>query len=100
MLQPLIISFITVTNPLVDTASGASRIRISSAILNGELTNGISADAWICWGTNDGGTSSIGDWDNAMPIGTVTQAVPFSTTANELWYGREYRSAEEGPGFN
>ncbi|MFO7810459.1 MAG: hypothetical protein R6V47_03700, partial [Candidatus Delongbacteria bacterium] len=52
--------------------------------LQGLLQMGVIAQALICWGDNDAGTTSTGDWDNVVFIGSVEDDVPFSTTATGL----------------
>jgi hypothetical protein len=59
------------------------------ATLGGQLTQGASADAWIYWGDNDGGTTP-GNWDNAESIGSVSEGINFSTMLTGLVGGRQY----------
>ncbi len=76
------------TQPVV-TNLGAT-VGIGAATLRGEVTDGRSASATICWGTSDGGTSSTGDWEVVASIGPVNQNIPFSTSPTGLLYGVEY----------
>ncbi len=59
------------------------------ATLEGQLTQGGSADAWIYWGASDGGTTA-GNWDNAESIGSVTAGETFSKVLSDLVVGRQY----------
>jgi len=83
-------SFITASAPAVDTAGGATGLGVGVATLNGELTAGGSADAYICWGESDGGTNSTGSWQHVIPMGVVDQGVVFSNTVSGVYYGIEY----------
>jgi len=86
-------SFITPAppaTPVVTTAGGATDVAAGAARLNGELTAGGSADAYICWGENDGGTAGTGGWQHVIPMGSAMQSVPFSTNLTGLLYGIEY----------
>jgi MBG domain len=78
------ISFTTLDLPTVDNATGAKSLSKTSAVLFGELTAGIGANAWICWGLSDAGTGSTGDWDNVVSIGSVSQGVIFSNKVSSL----------------
>ncbi|OVE76406.1 hypothetical protein BVX97_01070 [bacterium E08(2017)] len=84
----------------------------TSARLSGTLTNGFTANAWICWGERDSGTLSTGDWENIVSVGAVMQDEPFSKTVTDLktntvyWYrcyasnGSEYDWSDEAELFN
>ena len=78
------VRFTTASAPAVDTAGGATDVFGFTATLNGELTAGAVADAYICWGTNDVGTSSTGDWLNVESVGTVLQGEPFAANVSGL----------------
>jgi hypothetical protein len=77
-------SFTTASAPGVDNAGGATDVFGFIANLNGELTTGGVADAYICWGTNDVGTSSTGHWQNVESIGSVLQGEPFAENLSGL----------------
>lgn len=77
-------SFTTLVLPAVNNAMGATTLSETSAALFGELTVGDSADIWICWGDDDAGTGSTGDWDNVISIGSVTDGVIFSDEVSSL----------------
>ena len=85
-------SFTTLTAPQVNNDGGATDIAAGSATLRGNLAAGVSADAWICWGTSDAGTGSTGDWQNVESVGSVSQGIPFSRGVSGLdtnvtyWY--------------
>ncbi len=76
--------------PTVTTGSGATGIGIGTATLGGLLTDGVFADAYICYGASDGGTSSTGDWDNVVSVGVASDGVAFSNNVSGLLYGIEY----------
>jgi hypothetical protein len=76
--------------PLVGNGSGATSVSTSSAILNGVLTTGQTADAWICWGTTDGGISSTSAWEHVVSIGAVTDNVAFSNLVTGLATNKTY----------
>ncbi len=87
--------------PVVDNSTGATSASLSAATLRGELTNGLFANAWICWGRHDGGTGSTGDWDNVASIGWVSQDTEFSTLAvglatNTTYWYRSYAANSLG----
>lgn len=85
-------SFATLMPPTVENATGAVPLSYTSAALVGELTEGVSASAWICWGAMDGGTASTGDWEHVVPVGAVAEGVAFSNVVSSLetnvtyWY--------------
>lgn len=58
--------------------------------LAGTLTAGGLADAWVCWGDNDGGTTSTSGWDNVVSVKAVNQGEQFSATTEDLLYGVIY----------
>ena len=62
----------------------------TSATLSGQLTAGGSGQAWICWGTTDGGNSSTGDWGQVISIGSVNEGIPFDGLANGLLTNATY----------
>ena len=77
--------------PAVSNYSSTS-LSESSASLSGWVSSGGIVQAWICWGTSDGGVSSTSDWDNVVAIGPAAVDAEFSTTVNGLetnatyWY--------------
>jgi M6 family metalloprotease-like protein len=77
---------ITILNesPAVDFGAGASLVSATSALLQGTLTAGLNANAWICWGMTDGGTVSTGSWEHVVSVGTVTQGVAFASLVTGL----------------
>ncbi len=83
-------SFITQGTPAATTGGGATDIAIGAATLRGELTNGVTATAVICWGAADGGTGSTGAWDHAVSVGSVDQDAPFSVAISNAFFGVEY----------
>ena len=78
------------TAPTVTTGGGAANIDIGGATLRGLLTAGGQGNAWICYGTTDGGTGSTGDWDNVASVGAVIEGFAFSNNVSGLLYGIEY----------
>jgi len=76
------------TQPVVTNLGAIAGI--GTATLRGEVTDGRSASATICWGTSDGGTASTGNWQVVASIGAVNQNTPFSTSPTGLLYGVEY----------
>jgi len=93
--------FVVPTQPYVGNHTGVMNRQASAATLQGALTAGGVANAWICWGTTDGGTGDTGSWDNVMSVGLVEQGVAFSNIADGLeanmtyWY-RCYASNAAG----
>jgi len=81
----------TTFGPLGIRNLAASGITAGSANMNGELTNGVSADVSIYWGpvncgTNDGPTK----WANTNSLGTKTEGIPFSSAATPLLASTPY----------
>lgn len=72
-----------VTNLPVAPAGGA-------AVISGSLADGTAAEAWICWGTVDGGVTSTGAWEHVIAMGQVTEGDSFGTTASGLDPNRTY----------
>ena len=66
-----------------DTASG-------EATLRGELLGHGPANAYICWGENDGGTAGTSSWDHVVSKSSVSTGEVFSTVASNLYYGVQY----------
>jgi hypothetical protein len=77
-------SFLTLAPPRVDTVGGATGVRAYTATLNGVLSSGAVAEAWICWGTNDMGMANTSDWDHVVSIGEVAQEERFSSVVTGL----------------
>jgi hypothetical protein len=78
------VSFWTYSAPEVSNSTGAVPESVTSATLYGELSAGGGAAAWLCWATNDAGTSATSDWDNVVSIGFVSQGEAFSTNVTGL----------------
>jgi Divergent InlB B-repeat domain/Bacterial Ig domain len=73
----------------------------TSATLYGEMTDGTSGSAWICWGTADGGTASTGSWQNVVSVGAVTEGASFSSlvtglSTNTTYFFRCYALSASG----
>lgn len=71
-----------------------------SVTLEGQLSDGGTADAIIYWGTTDGGTTA-GNWENVVSTAAVTQGNNFSAeltglVAGRQYYFRSYASNSEG----
>jgi hypothetical protein len=77
-------------SPPSASTQGATPDSATSCQLSGMLDGGGVANAWICWGDNDAGATSIGTWDNNVSIGSVTQAAAFASSINGLLYGVAY----------
>ena len=84
------ITVVPVGLPGVDNASGAISQGATSATLQGALTTGLMANAWICWGEQDGGTASTSAWDRAQAVGAVSQGVVFTAPATGLATNHSY----------
>ncbi|OVE75287.1 hypothetical protein BVX97_05140, partial [bacterium E08(2017)] len=56
--------------PGVVNEPAATSLSATSAELSGTRIGGFAADAWICWGDTDGGTTSTGDWENVVSVGS------------------------------
>jgi len=69
---------------------GETDLTASSATLRGEVTDtgGETPTVHICWGDNDGGTGSPGNWDTDVDLGTQSGA--FSTPVSGLVAGNTY----------
>jgi hypothetical protein len=76
--------------PTVTIGGGATNIGVGTATLQGLMTAGGAADAYICWGESDGGTTSTGNWENVTSLISAIETVPFSTDVSGLYYGVEY----------
>jgi autotransporter-associated beta strand protein len=91
--------------PTVTIGAGATDVvGTRSAYLRGEITAGVTADAYICWGTVSN-TTSTSAWQNVISVGTVTQDVPFTNTVTDLLYGQQYyyrvyATNTSGPGWS
>jgi hypothetical protein len=72
----------------VDNAGGATNVAAGIATLQGELVTGDPAQIYICWGDEDGGTTSTSAWDNVVDMGT--NASTFSTNLTGFMYGVTY----------
>ena len=83
-------TFETAGPPTAGLGGGATNEGIGVVTLRGELIGGGAGDAYICFGELDGGTTSTGNWEHAISIGTVNQGVIFSNTVSNLYYGIEY----------
>jgi len=71
--------------PVVNNGSGAIwDPRTASALLTGGLNNtgGVPCQAWIYWGSSDGGTNA-GMWEHAEALGPMGRG-PFSATVSGL----------------
>lgn len=87
------------------TNAGEAEVDETSAMLSGLLTAGGGAEAWLCWGASDAGTTSTSLWDNVAAIGTVMDGVSFSNLVSGLssnftyWY-RCYVASDSGEGWS
>jgi len=85
--------------------AGANNQTASACTLQGVVTNGTFADAWICWGTNDAGAFTTDNWQHVVSFGSLMQGAPFSTVASPLstnvtyWY-RCYASNTYGTAWS
>ncbi len=74
----------------VATNLGATAVGIGTATLRGEMTDGTTGDAYICWGASDAGTSGTGVWQHVESIGSVSENAPFATNLTSVYYGVDY----------
>jgi chondroitin AC lyase len=85
--------------------SGASVVGVDVIALGGVLSTGRSANAWICWGENDAGTTFTGLWDNVVSVGNVYEPNPFHCVVSGLvddvtyWY-RVYVTNSNGESWS
>jgi len=85
-------SFETYAPPAVSNGSGPTNSTANSCTLNGTLTTKYSANAWICWGVADRGTTTTSTWDNVVSAGAFDRNTNFSIVASGLssnvtyWY--------------
>jgi uncharacterized repeat protein (TIGR02543 family) len=77
-------TFLTASPPVVNTTPGAAAMSVTTAALSGLMTKGGTANAWFCWGLNDGGTASTGAWQHVVSAGSVTDGVAFSNLVTGL----------------
>jgi hypothetical protein len=75
--------------PVAGSALAAS-VGATGATFSGSLASGEQANAWICWGENDGGTNTVGSWEHAISIGSVLESGAFETSVSNLFYGIAY----------
>jgi len=90
-------SFETLEGPEVNNGTGATA-RVGSATLSGELTAGTSADIYIYWGREDGGTTK-GNWQYVESLGAYAEtSFTSDVTAyyGETYYYRCYASNAAG----
>jgi autotransporter-associated beta strand protein len=72
------VTFTTIGAPTADNGGGATNVTAFTAQLRGELTAGVEATAYICWGeTNPGTPEDTNNWDNVESMGLQNQGVPF-----------------------
>lgn len=76
--------------PGVTTAGGATNIGVGTASLRAELTNGVSANVYICWGADAGNTVSTSSWENIIFAGLLTDGDIVTNDVSGLLYGVEY----------
>jgi hypothetical protein len=83
------VSFVTWLTPTVDNGGGAMAVGQTTATLNGTvLTGNPNPQAWIYWGTTDGGTDK-GAW-NRTTLDRGVQAGSFSGNVSGLEANRTY----------
>jgi autotransporter-associated beta strand protein len=83
-------NFLTRGRPAVNNAGGATNIGVGYATLNGNLTAGTTGNVYICWGTNDAGTTATGSWNNVESMGLYSNGASFSRTVSNLLFGLTY----------
>ena len=79
-----------VGSPAVDNTGGVINQTLTSATLQGLLTAGGRANAWICWGDHDAGINSTSAWDNVQAAGVVSQGAGFSVPVTGLVPDKTY----------
>ena len=75
--------------PAVDNDGGAVNIANGVSALRGNLTAGLVADVYVCWGTADGGGANTAAWQNVTFVGSLSQGAAFSTNV-AAYYGPKY----------
>jgi O-glycosyl hydrolase len=80
---------------------GSTALSATEALISGELSAGVVASAWFCWGDSDAGTGSTGDWDNVIAMGLVGESDVFSTNitglaTNAIYFYRCYVTNASG----
>ena len=88
--SPSFTTSVGATSPSAGLGGGAANESTGTATLRGELTAGVVAQAYICWGQTDGGTSGTGGWENVEFVGSVGEGVVFSNDISGAYYGIEY----------
>jgi uncharacterized repeat protein (TIGR02543 family) len=84
----------------------ASPSTTTSARLAGALGAGtIQASVSLCWGLQDGGTSSTANWQNTVALGTVSEGADFvklltGLVANQTYVYRFYVTNAAGSGWS
>jgi hypothetical protein len=79
------ISFTTIHHPAIDNSTG-SVSAVGYATLNGELTDGVSANVYVYWGATDGETNGSA-WANTNELGELAEGLFSSGTTTDLLYG-------------
>ncbi len=93
------------TSPVVDNASGATNVTLTSACLNGDLvsTGGAPASVFVYWGTTDGSNSAAA-WGNTnmfvdyQPVGPLTTNIT-GLSSNATYYYRFCATNSFGTGW-
>lgn len=76
--------------PGVDIAGGATNIGVGTASLRAELTNGVSAHVYICWGAEAGDAISTSTWENVDYMGLISEGTIVTNDLSGLLYGIAY----------
>lgn len=77
------------TEPPSVTNAGATVTGVGTALLSGRFLTAARGDVTVCWGTSDGGTSSVDNWQFSTNLGPQ-QAAVFSANVRGLLYPLTY----------
>lgn len=98
-------SFTMARGPTINNVSGATAVGTNTATLNGRLTSdgGLPTSVFLCWDTNDMGTSSPASWSNMVSLGVQSVgevSVPIAgLSAAQTFYYRCFASNALGVSF-
>ena len=77
--------------PVLNNSPGGLSLSATSERLRGTLISGNPAPmTWICWGTNDCGQASTGDWQNVVLVSANVPIGVFSTDVTSLGANATY----------
>ncbi|OVE74158.1 hypothetical protein BVX94_01225 [bacterium B17] len=93
-----------VDDPVVGNEAYTS-IDYDAVDLSATLTAGGTGDVFICWGTEDGGTTSTGDWQNVVSMGYFAQDAAYELNllgleTNVTYWFRSYATNISGTAWS